>query len=309
MLPGGHRAPLALETTGHPSAPSQAANEAGPCAQPSGSGCGESARGPARPCNRFNDNRLYERFKSEARKAYTRSYGSITDDQWDAAFNMSYWKLYQLEMRSPGEVEHPASWIATAAKNEIISDYRRTARQTPLEDPDALEDRCGCQDALAKIEQHHLLHDVSFILNMLPARQRRVWSARFVWDYHPQEIQQNMGISQKAYEKALQQATTFLLGRLERARQGVCETPEMESLIRGYAIWGERHYSPERRALARAHLDDCAACRHTAWLIRHQVAEDEREQEPPAPRPVGSMNRVRLASRNSLAGRRPRVLA
>jgi hypothetical protein len=97
-----------------------------------------------------------------------------------------------------------------------------------------------------------------------------VWSARFVWDYDPGEIQQNLGLSPKAYEKALQQASSFLLVKLQSARQGVCETPEMESLIRGYAIWGKRHYSQERGALALAHLNHCAACRHTVWLIRHQ---------------------------------------
>ncbi|MGH2834125.1 MAG: RNA polymerase sigma factor [Solirubrobacteraceae bacterium] len=219
---------------------------------------------------RFNDHRLYQRLASEARRTYHRVHGSISDDRWDAAFNMSYWKLYQAELRSPGEILHPASWLATAVKNEIISDYRRTARQTQLDDQCITESLIGEEEALEKIERRHLLRDISFILNLLPTRQRRVWSARFVWDYDPREIQQNLGLSPKAYEKALQQASSFLLAKLQSARQGVCETPEMESLIRGYAIWGERHYSQERGALARAHLNHCAACRHTVWLIRHQ---------------------------------------
>lgn len=219
---------------------------------------------------RFNDHRLYQRLASDARRAYHRAHGPISDDRWDAAFNMSYWKLYQAELRNPGEILHPASWLATAVKNEIISDYRRTARQAPLDDQCVTESLIGEEEALEKIERRHLLRDISFILNLLPSRQRRVWSARFVWDYDPHEIQQNLGLSPKAYEKALQQASSFLLAKLQSARQGVCETPEMESLIRGYAIWGERHYSQERGALARAHLNHCAACRQTVWLIRHQ---------------------------------------
>lgn len=232
--------------------------------------CSIEQSGQSNPYGRFNDNRLYQRLASEARRAYHRAHGPISDDRWDAAFNMSYWKLYQAELRSPGEILHPASWLAIAVKNEIISDYRRTARQAPLDDQRLTETLTGEEEALEKIERRHLLRDVSFILNLLPARQRQVWSARFVWDYDPREIQQNLGLSPKAYEKALQQASSFLLAKLQSARQGVCETPEMESLIRGYAIWGERHYSPQRGALARAHLDHCATCRHTVWLIRHQ---------------------------------------
>lgn len=240
----------------------------------SGRGAGEQGCQSIDPYGRFNDNRLYQRLASEARRAYHRAHGPISDDRWDAAFNMSYWKLYQAELRSPGEILSPASWLATAVKNEIISDYRRTARQTPLDDQRIAETPTGEEGTLEKIERHHLLRDISFILNLLPARQRRVWSARFVWDYDPREIQQNLGLSPKAYEKALQQASSFLLAKLQSARQGVCETPEMESLIRGYAIWGERHYSPQRSALARAHLDHCAACRQTVRLIRYR-------QQPP----------------------------
>jgi hypothetical protein len=71
----------------------------------------------------------------------------------------------------------------------------------------------------------------------------------------------------------------------------------MESLIRGYAIWGERHYSPQRSALARTHLDGCTSCRHTAWLIRHQqeYLPDPAEQAVSAPQPAVARQQRRLA--------------
>jgi RNA polymerase sigma factor (sigma-70 family) len=274
---------------------------------------------------RFNDNRMYERFKLEARKAYQHAYGTVSDDQWDAAFNMSYWKLYQAETLHPGVIAHPASWIATIAKNEIVSEHRKTSRQRALAEYDCDEPSAQGQDASSAIERRHVLRDVCFILNLLPSRQKRVWSARFVWDYSPEEIMQRMGLSRKAYEKTLQQATSFLIAKLDQARQGICGTPEMESLVTGYAIWGDQHYSPERSALARAHLDDCAACRRTAWLIRssRRTLQDQPAPNPPVmthpsespetaivsaragmPRPT----RVRMTSRPR-STRRQRVLA
>jgi RNA polymerase sigma factor (sigma-70 family) len=244
----------------------------------------DRARGEAQSSH-FDDNRLYERVKCEARKTYQRAFGTVEDDQWDEAFNMSYWKLCQAESRCPGTIEHPASWIATIAKNEIVSERRKTARQTSFADRAlALTDQhaSGEQDALNAIERRHVLRDLGFILNQLPVRQKLVWSARFVWDYSPEEIQERLGLSRKAYEKALQQATSFLFSRLERARKGICATPEMESLVRGYAIWGARHYSAKRGALARAHLDDCPACKHTAWVLR-SAAREQRQPLPSEP--------------------------
>lgn len=270
---------------------------------------------------RFDDNRTYERFKREARKAYQRAYGAVSDDQWDAAFNMSYWKLCQAETVNPGIIEHPVSWIATIAKNEIVSEHRKTSRQASLADCPS-EPAADGQDLLNAIERRHVLRDVGFILSLLPSRQKRVWAARFVWDYSPEEIMQLMDLSRKAYEKALQQATSFLIAKLEHARHGVCATAEMESLVRGYAIWGDTHYSPGRSALAQAHLDDCAACRHTARLIR-SARNDVRQ---PADQRPGNKNVKRTAahtaaarleqrparlrdSRRALASRRQRVLA
>lgn len=210
----------------------------------------------------------YEQLKLEARKIYSRAFGIVSEEEWDAAFNMSYWKFCQAQNSDRARIEHPASWIATAAKNEIISEYRKVSRQLPTPDHDLRELPGSAEEAFSSIERRHVLRDVCFVLNLLPARQRRVWAARFVWDFTPEEIQEQLGISRKAYEKALQQATSFLLDKLQAARQDVCATAEMRSLITGYAIWGEGHYSPARAALARAHLDSCPACRQTIRMLR-----------------------------------------
>jgi RNA polymerase sigma factor (sigma-70 family) len=271
--------------------------------------------------SRLDDNRIYARLKLEARKTYQRAYGTVSDEDWDAAFNMSYWKLCLADRNQSRAIEHPATWIATVAKNEIISEHRKTARQTSLTDEAIDHGTAESHDALSALDHRKVLRDVCFILNLLPPRQRRVWAARFMWDYSPQEIQIRMSISQKAYEKTLQEASSFLTGRLDGARQGVCATPEMRSLVRGYAIWGEGHYSPQRCALAMTHLESCSACRNTAWLLRaSKHAGTQSSTDPPgtllgtspavpiAPR-GRRLARSRLARRSAVPMRRQRVLA
>jgi DNA-directed RNA polymerase specialized sigma24 family protein len=224
-------------------------------------------RGGRDPGHDFNDSKLEGRMKRECRRIYTRAFGAISDSDWDAAFNFAYGQAWKVE-REKGPIDSLTSWLTTAAHNAVVSEHRKTGRVDLLATEEFFTQPAGT-DLADTIEDRQLLRDAIFCLkSTLPERARLVWTMRFAGDYEPGEIQRHLSISKKAYEKDLELASTLIVDRLGAARKsGVCDTPDMTSMVRAYAIWGEEH-GAERARLAREHLDRCPACRRTVRALR-----------------------------------------
>jgi DNA-directed RNA polymerase specialized sigma24 family protein len=215
----------------------------------------------------FNDPDLYVRMHRECRRIYTKAFGAIPDGDWDIAFNFAYGQGWHTE-RQKGPIDRLAAWLTTAAYHAVVSEHRKTARVDLLATEETLTEEV-IADLAETIDDRQLLRDAIFCLKTcLPERVRLVWTMRFAGDYEPSEIQQRLKISKKAYEKDLEHASKLVVSRLESARQsGVCNTPDMASMVRAYAIWGERH-GAERAKLTREHLEQCPACRQTVRSLR-----------------------------------------
>ncbi len=215
----------------------------------------------------FNDPGLYDRMHRECRRIYSRVFGAISDSDWDVAFNFAYGQCWRSE-RKNGPVDQLATWLTTTAHNSVVSEYRKTARTDPLATEELLTEQAAT-DLAKTVQDRKLLRDViSCLKTSLPERARLVWTMRFAGDYEPGEIQQQLQISKKAYEKDLELASSLVISRLESVREsGVCKTPDMTSMVRAYAVWGEEHGS-ERAKIAREHLDECPACRDTVLVLR-----------------------------------------
>jgi DNA-directed RNA polymerase specialized sigma24 family protein len=224
-------------------------------------------RGGRDPGHDFNDPDLEGRMKRECRRIYTRAFGAISDGDWDAAFNFAYGQAWKVE-REKGSIDSLTAWLTTAAHNAVVSEHRKTGRVDLFATEEFLT-QPAVTDLADTIEDRQILRDAIFCLkSTLPERARLVWTMRFAGDYEPGEIQKHLNISKKAYEKDLELASRLVVDRLETAREsGVCKTPDMTSMVRAYAIWGEEHGS-ERAKLAREHLDKCPACRHTVRVLR-----------------------------------------
>lgn len=215
----------------------------------------------------FSDPALYRRMHDECRRMYSRAFGAIPDSDWDAAFNFAYGQAWKVE-REKDPIDRLGAWLTTAAHNAVVSEHRKTARIDPLATEEWLTEQ-AVTDIAETVDDRRVLRDAIFCLKTsLPERVRIVWTMRFAGDYDPGEIQQRLQISKKSYEKALELAASLITSRLESAREsGVCDTPDMNSMVRAYAVWGDDHGS-ERAKLAREHVEECPACRQTVRALR-----------------------------------------
>lgn len=203
----------------------------------------------------------------ECRRIYTGAFGAISDSDWDTAFNFAIGQGWRSE-RDKGPIDRLAAWLTTVAHNSVVSEHRKTARVNLLATEDLLTEE-AVTDLAETVDDRQILRDAIFCLKTsLPERVRLVWTMRFAGDYEPGEIQERLQISKKAYEKDLELGSRLVVSRLESARNsGVCDTPDMTSMVRAYAIWGEEH-GAERAKLAREHLEQCPACRQTVRVLR-----------------------------------------
>ncbi len=232
-----------------------------------GLGSVRGVRGAKHRGHDFNDPVLYARMHRECRRIYTRAFGAISDADWDPAFNFACGQAWSTE-RKKGPIDQLAAWLTTAAHNAVVSEYRKTARVDLLADEEALTEQ-AIADLAETVEDRQMLRDaISCLKTSLPERVRLVWTMRFAGDYEPDEIQRRLKISKKAYEKDLEHASRLIVSRLESARtSGICSTPDMASMVRAYAIWGEQD-GAERAKLAHEHLEQCPACRQTIRALR-----------------------------------------
>jgi DNA-directed RNA polymerase specialized sigma24 family protein len=228
---------------------------------------GGGAREPQNRRHNFDDPDLYARMHRECRRIYARAFGAISDGDWDTVFNFACGQAWDTEQRK-GPIDQLAAWLTTVAHNAVVSEHRKTARIDLLADEEALTEE-AIADLAETVDDRQLLRDAIFCLKTcLPERVRLVWTMRFAGDYEPSEIQRRLKISKKAYEKDLEHGSRLVVSRLESARHsGVCNTPDMASMVRAYAIWGERH-GAERAKLTREHLEQCPACRQTVRALR-----------------------------------------
>jgi DNA-directed RNA polymerase specialized sigma24 family protein len=219
------------------------------------------------PGHDFNDPGLERRMKRECLRIYIRAFGAISERDWDEAFNFAYAQAWRTE-RDKGPIDNLLAWLTRAAYNAVVSDHRKRDRLDLRATEDFLTEQ-AVTDLAETVDDRQILRDAIVCLKTsLPERVRLVWTMRFAGDYEPSEIQRQLGISKKAYEKDLELGSSLVISRLESVREsGVCETPDMTSMVRAYAIWGEEHGS-ERAKLAREHLDKCPACRHTVRVLR-----------------------------------------
>ena len=226
-----------------------------------------SLRGGQQHGHDFDDRELYGCMHRDCRRIYTRAFGAISDRDWDEAFNFAYGQGWRSE-RDKGPIDRLATWLTTVAHNAVVSEHRKTARVDLLATEELLTER-AVTDLAETVDDRQILRDAIFCLKAsLPERVRLVWTMRFAADYEPGEIQQRLQISRKAYEKDLELASRLLLDRLESARKsGICDSPDMTSMVRAYALWGEEH-GAERAKLAREHLGQCPACRQTVRVLR-----------------------------------------
>jgi RNA polymerase sigma factor (sigma-70 family) len=193
----------------------------------------------------------------------------LADDEREALLHDAWAILLEKERSGALDVAAMApaqvrAYLTQTAVNRALDESRRARmRDEPLAEGDrapaapgtALDEVVDADVEAGRIRE---------ILGELSARQQTIVKLRFFFDRSPGEIQQLLGVTERAYRRDLERALAVVGERFALVRDGgFCES--RGSLIRAFVagIAG-----PNRARKAREHLASCPACRHYALELR-----------------------------------------
>lgn len=160
------------------------------------------------------------------------------------------------------------AYLTQTAINKALDEGRRArARDEPLGDRDDFEAAGEAPDEAADARMEGAR--VREIVGELSPRQQTIVKLRFFFDRSPGEIQELLGLTDRAYRRDLERAMALVSERYELVREGrFCDS--RMSLIRAYVagIAG-----PNREREAREHLATCPACRRFALDLRRATGK------------------------------------
>jgi RNA polymerase sigma factor (sigma-70 family) len=157
--------------------------------------------------------------------------------------------------------EQVRAYLTQTAINKAMDDGNRARRKrsVALEDAGGLEVADQRPDTVERFVRGYDAERVREIVDELPERQQLVVKLRFFLDLSPTEVQQHLGITERAYRRDLERAMRALSDDVDLVRRGTsCD--QRRSLILAYVagIAG-----PNRVLAAKRHLATCSGC--AAW--------------------------------------------
>ncbi|WP_027006157.1 sigma-70 family RNA polymerase sigma factor [Conexibacter woesei] len=160
------------------------------------------------------------------------------------------------------------AYLTQTAINKALDEGRRArAKDEPLGDRDDFEAAGEAPDEVADAQMEGAR--LREIVGELSPRQQTIVKLRFFFDRSPGEIQELLGLTERAYRRDLERAMALVSERYELVREGrFCDS--RLSLIRAYVagIAG-----PNRTREAREHLATCPACRRFALDLRRATGK------------------------------------
>lgn len=179
-------------------------------------------------------------------------------------------QLGGLDVRSmrPPQVR---AYLTQTALHKAMDEGKRAARRRslPLDASqaglDLPEDRPGPDEIVARSIDAALVRE---IIAELPYRQQVVVRLRFDFERSPEQIQHELGVTERVYRREFERALRHIAGRYELVRDGrFCQ--HRQSLLLAYVagIAG-----PSRSMQARRHLRTCAPCARWAAQQRFTAA-------------------------------------
>ena len=221
---------------------------------------------------------------------------SFDDADLDAFYNQAWHGLYEQLARGE-EIENRAGFLVVASHRRAIEELRRLH---PDRRADGVEPEATGQDAdLAQNldDRRRLTGLMEGMRERLSERERQAAALCYLHGYSRPEAAAALGLAPKRMEK-LMDGVSGKLGTLtsEIDEGDWCET--RQSLMKAYA-YGVLDPDGERYALARAHLDECPACRRYVRGLRGIAAV-----VPPVWLPLAGLGILGLggASAASVAG-------
>jgi RNA polymerase sigma factor (sigma-70 family) len=249
----------------------------------------------------------YEEHRGYVLGVLRRRCGWLDEDERQAAFHDAYAVL--LEKERDGRLDTAAmdvrqlrAYFTQTAINKALDEGKRAERkrcepigERALAEPDAgrtPEDLASASFDNARMRE---------IVSELPKRAQTIVGLRFYFERSPEEIQDFLGISERAYRRELERTLRRIADVYQLVRDDTyCDS--RRSLILAYVagIAG-----PGRTAKAREHLATCPGCAHWAADLR-SVAERAAALLPLPALPADRSVLGRLAE--SLAGLRENLV-
>lgn len=187
----------------------------------------------------------------------------------DAFYNQAWHGLYE-QLLSGEEIENRGGFLVVAAHRRAIEELRRTH-------PERRADGVEVQDTGRDVDLAQRLDDRRRLLGVmegmrerLSERERQAAALCYLHGYSRPEAAEALGLAPKRMEK-LMDGVSSKLGTLttEIDEGDWCES--RQSLMKAYA-YGVLDPDGERYAIARAHLEECPACRKYVRGLRGMAA-------------------------------------
>jgi RNA polymerase sigma factor (sigma-70 family) len=246
--------------------------------------------------------RAYGEHRDYVLRVLRRRCGWLDDADREGMFHDAFLVLLDKEDRGVLDVSGMAphqvrAYLAQVALNKALDEGKRAGRQrsVPLADQDIYTDeRSAVAEELVDGDADRAR--VREIIGELPERQQTIVKLRFFFERTPTEIQDFLGISERAYRRDFERAMRTVADGFELLRNGeFCDS--RRSLILAYVagIAG-----PNRAADARQHLATCRGC--AVWAAELRTAGEKVAAVAPLPVIMG-------AGSGRLAGIGDRVLS
>jgi len=242
----------------------------------------------------FDVVRDYQRLRGPLLGLLRRDGWTITDDEWDAAWNAVCTNVWKAQKRRDIDFRgEPLNYLLASAKNELRRERRRLRLETvSLDAADAPEPPAPGPELDDELDLRDKLRIAQTIArNRLRPHELRAWGLRVVCGLTYEEGAARLGIAPKRFEKQLLAAHAKIADEIRAVAAGTwCDSTKGVSLLRAYE---EGVLDPEGSALRelREHARTCSACRRAMKAVEGIVPL----MLPPAP--------VLLAATGSADGR------
>jgi len=230
----------------------------------------------------FDVVRDYQRLRGPLLGLLRRDGWTITDDEWDAAWNAVCTNVWKAQKRRDIDFRgEPLNYLLASAKNELRRERRRLRLETvSLDAADAPEPPAPGPELDDELDLRDKLRIAQTIArNRLRPHELRAWGLRVVCGLTYEEGAARLGIAPKRFEKQLLAAHAKIADEIRAVAAGTwCDSTKGVSLLRAYE---EGVLDPEGSALRelREHARTCSACRRAMKAVEGIVPL----MLPPAP--------------------------
>jgi DNA-directed RNA polymerase specialized sigma24 family protein len=180
------------------------------------------------------------------------------DADLDEFYNQAWHGLYEQLVRGE-EVENRGGFLVVAAHRRAIEEVRRVQPDRRADAVDAGETAQDLDLTQRLDDRRRLLGAMEGMRERFSTRERQAAALCYLHGYSRPEAAAALGVAPKRMEKLMDGVSTKLGALTTEIDEGDwCES--RQSLMKAYA-YGVLDPEGERYAIARAHLEECPACR------------------------------------------------